>query len=75
MLLPLIKSLLTFVFATLLSVATASAQTEIKFGHVGAPGSLFAQSADLNAALVNAKRGTKVTVYGSSQLGPPFDER
>ncbi len=70
---PLIKALLIFVFATLLSVATASAQTEIKFGHVGAPGSLFAQSVELYAALVNAKRDTKVMVYGSSQPGPLFD--
>lgn len=67
----LAKALLTFTTATLLSVATASAQTEIKFGHVGAPGSLFAQSAELYAARVNAKLGTKakVVVYGSSQLG------
>jgi TRAP-type transport system periplasmic protein len=65
------KILAIFAFATLLSVATASAQTEVKFGHVGAPGSLFAQSADLYAARANAKLGTKakVVVYGSSQLG------
>ena len=38
---------------------------------VGAPGSLFAQSADLYAERVNAKLGNKakVVVYGSSQLG------
>jgi TRAP-type C4-dicarboxylate transport system substrate-binding protein len=71
MLMPLSKALLTFAFATVLSTATASAQTEIKFGHVGAPGSLFAQSADLFAARANAKLGNKakVVVYGSSQLG------
>jgi tripartite ATP-independent transporter DctP family solute receptor len=65
------KALLTLVFATALSAGTAAAQTEIKFGHVGAPGSLFAQSADLYAARANAKLGTKakVVVYGSSQLG------
>jgi tripartite ATP-independent transporter DctP family solute receptor len=53
-------------------LATAAhAQTEIKLGHVGAPGSLFAQSADLYAERANAKLGTKakVVVYGSSQLG------
>jgi len=68
---PLAKSLLTLAFATALSVGTASAQTEIKFGHVGAPGSLFAQSADLFAQRANAKLGNKakVVVYGSSQLG------
>ena len=38
---PLIKSLLTIAFATVLSVGTAAAQTEIKFGHVGKPGSLL----------------------------------
>jgi len=67
----LAKALLTFVAATVLSAATANAQTEIKFGHVGAPGSLFAQSAELYAQRVNAKLGTKakVVVYGSSQLG------
>ena len=67
----LAKALFSFVFATLLSMATANAQTEIKFGHVGAPGSLFAQSAELYAARVNPKLGTKakVVIYGSSQLG------
>jgi tripartite ATP-independent transporter DctP family solute receptor len=54
-----------------LSAAPAAAQTEIKFGHVGAPGSLFAQSADEFAKRVNANLGNqaKVVVYGSSQLG------
>lgn len=66
----LVKALLSLAFTTLLA-ATAAAQTEIKFGHVGAPGSLFAQSADLYAARANAKLGAKakVVVYGSSQLG------
>lgn len=64
-------SLLPFVLAMTLTAGTASAQTEVKFGHVGAPGSLFAQSADLFAQRANAKLGTKakVVVYGSSQLG------
>ncbi|MFN3656001.1 MAG: TRAP transporter substrate-binding protein [Pseudolabrys sp.] len=67
----LAKLLLTAAVATALSTAGAAAQTEIKFGHVGAPGSLFAQSAELYAQRVNAKLGTKakVVVYGSSQLG------
>ena len=49
----------------------AAAQVEIKFGHVGAPGSLFALSADEFAKRANEKLGTKakVVVYGSSQLG------
>ncbi len=44
---------------------------EIKFGHVGAPGSLFAVSADEFAKRANAKLGdkAKVVVFGSSQLG------
>ncbi|HET6265278.1 MAG TPA: TRAP transporter substrate-binding protein [Usitatibacter sp.] len=56
--------------AALLSTA-AIAQTEIKFGHVGEPGSLFATSADEFAKRANAKLGSKakVVVYGSSQLG------
>jgi len=50
---------------------SAFAQTEIKFGHVGNPGSLFAASADEFAKRANAKLGdkAKVVVYGSSQLG------
>jgi len=49
----------------------AAAQTEIKFGHVGEPGSLFAASAEEFAKRANAKLGNKakVVVYGSSQLG------
>ncbi len=54
------------------SAATvAQAQLEIKFGHVGEPGSLFAASADEFAKRANVKLGSKakVVVYGSSQLG------
>lgn len=65
------KTLFSLAAATLLSATLAQAQTEIKLGHVGAPGSLFAQSADLYAQRANAKLGdkAKVVVYGSSQLG------
>src|SRR5687767_2634977 len=57
--------------AALTLALPAIAQTEIKFGHVGEPGSLFAQSADEFARRANAKLGSKakVVVYGSSQLG------
>jgi TRAP-type transport system periplasmic protein len=57
--------------STLAIAAPALAQTEIKFGHVGEPGSLFAASADEFARRANAKLGgkAKVVVYGSSQLG------
>jgi len=50
---------------------SAMAQTEIKLGHVGEPGSLFQKSADEFARRANAKLGgkAKVIVYGSSQLG------
>jgi len=49
----------------------AAAQTEIKLGHVGEPGSLIEASALEFAKRANAKLGdkAKVTVYGSSQLG------
>ncbi len=42
-----------------------AAQTEIKFGHVGEPGSLFAASAEEFAKRANAKLGgkAKVVVY------------
>jgi tripartite ATP-independent transporter DctP family solute receptor len=65
------KRLLTIAFATALSVGTASAQTEIKFGHVGKPGSLLEMAAQEFAKRANAKLGNKakVVVYGSSQLG------
>jgi TRAP-type transport system periplasmic protein len=68
---PLAKAFFALAIATALSAGTAGAQTEIKFGHVGAPGSLFAQSAELYAQRANAKLGNKakVVVYGSSQLG------
>jgi tripartite ATP-independent transporter DctP family solute receptor len=67
----LFNTLLAAGIAATLSVTAANAQTEIKFGHVGAPGSLFAQSAELFAQKANAKLGNKakVVVYGSSQLG------
>ncbi len=62
--------ILSLLAGALLTTA-AIAQTELKFGHVGAPGSLFAKSADEFAAKANAKLGNKykVVVFGSSQLG------
>jgi tripartite ATP-independent transporter DctP family solute receptor len=64
--------------ATILVVLTAlaampahAAPQELRFGHVGSPGSLFDLSARHFAELANAKLGNryKVVVYGSSQLG------
>ncbi|HKS87247.1 MAG TPA: TRAP transporter substrate-binding protein [Pseudolabrys sp.] len=65
------KALTAFIFASIISIGAAAAQTEIKFGHVGEPGSLFDQSAQEFAKRANAKLGdkAKVVVYGSSQLG------
>ncbi|MEK6698404.1 MAG: TRAP transporter substrate-binding protein [Nitrospirota bacterium] len=47
------------------------APLELKFGHVGAPGSLFDLSANEFAKRANAKLGdkAKVVVFGSSQIG------
>ncbi|MDH5588939.1 MAG: TRAP transporter substrate-binding protein [Gemmatimonadota bacterium] len=44
---------------------------DLKFGHVGEPGSLFARSAEEFARRANARlpEGWEVVVYGSSQLG------
>jgi tripartite ATP-independent transporter DctP family solute receptor len=55
----------------LMAMGSAQAQMEIKLGHVGEPGSLFAKSSDEFARIANAKLGNKakVVVYGSSQLG------
>ena len=59
------------VLAGMLFAAGASAQVEVKLGHVGEPGSLFAKSAEEFAKRANAKLGgkAKVVVFGSSQLG------
>lgn len=63
-------------FAAILSlsnlfVAPAKAELELKFGHVGGPGSLFEVSAQEFAKRANARLAgkAKVVVYGSSQLG------
>ena len=55
----------------LFAAGTALAQVEIKFGHVGEPGSLFAKSAEEYAKRANSKLAgkAKVVVFGSSQLG------
>jgi len=54
-----------------LCTAPALAQLEIKFGHVGEPNSIFANSSEEFARRANAKLGSKakVVVFGSSQLG------
>ena len=65
---------ITKLFATLISICMVSMSAnalELKFGHVGKPGSLFAESVENFAKIANAKLGSKakVTVFGSSQLG------
>ncbi len=67
-----IKTILTIAAAATFGLmAQAQAQTEIKFGHVGEPGSLMDLSATEFAKRANEKLGdrAKVIVYGSSQLG------
>src|SRR5688572_17450175 len=64
--------LFTTGLAAVVAVASpAIAQMELKFGHVGEPGSLFALSAEEFARRANEKLGdkAKVVVFGSSQLG------
>ena len=52
-------------------LAAAAEQIELKFGHVGKPGSLFEASVNEFAKRANAKLGdkAKVVAFGSSQLG------
>ncbi len=54
-----------------LARADLTAPLELKFGHVGSPGSLFARSAEEFAQRANARLGgrAKVVVYGASQIG------
>ncbi|HSP58590.1 MAG TPA: TRAP transporter substrate-binding protein [Halomonas sp.] len=63
-----------FVTASLalsLTPVVGMAQTELQFGHVGNPGSLFDSSVNEFARLANERLGDdyKVQAYGSSQLG------
>ena len=66
-----VASLVAFGLGLSASTAALAQSVEIKLGHVGAPGSLFAQASDEFAKRANAKLGNKakVTVFGSSQLG------
>ena len=67
----LTKAIMALAATVVLSATPALAQTEIKFGHVGEPGSLFDLSAQEFAKRANQKLGNKakVVVFGSSQLG------
>jgi tripartite ATP-independent transporter DctP family solute receptor len=68
------KTLKTIALTAVFSLAAGSAwaeKLELKFGHVGKPGSLFEISVNEFAKNANAKLGDKaeVQVFGSSQLG------
>lgn len=54
-----------------LANTAVAAALELKLGHIGSPGSLFALSADEFAQRANAKLGGRATVavFGASQLG------
>jgi len=67
-----LKQLILGLVALALTATPAlAADMELRFGHVGKPGSLFAMSAEEFARRANEKLGDKaeVKVYGSSQLG------
>ena len=65
------SAILGAAIATAIALPASAADLVLKFGHVGAPGSLFAQSAEEFAKRANARLGDKaeVQVFGSSQLG------
>jgi tripartite ATP-independent transporter DctP family solute receptor len=65
------KLLLFTAFAASLATTGAQAQMELRFGHVGNPGSLFETSANEFARCSNEALGdkAKVVTFGSSQLG------
>ena len=62
---------LTLFLTGVLTISGTAQAVELKFGHVGAPGSLFQVSVDEFAKRVNAQLGgeVKVVAFGSSQLG------
>ncbi|MGX0903820.1 tripartite ATP-independent transporter DctP family solute receptor [Roseovarius sp. MBR-79] len=65
------KTLIATVVASFVAVPAMAADVTMRFGHVGAPGSLFEATANHFAACVAEKSGGKVEVqtFGSSQLG------
>ncbi|TCD14209.1 TRAP transporter substrate-binding protein [Oricola cellulosilytica] len=64
------KAFLTGVAVAALLASGAQAQTTLKLGHVGDPGSLYEETANKFAECVNgAGVDVNVEVYGSSQLG------
>ena len=59
------------VLSLILAAPAFAAELELKFGHVGKPGSLFEASVNEFARRANAKLAGKAKVigFGSSQLG------
>ena len=59
------------VLSIIFAIPAFAAELELKFGHVGKPGSLFEASVNEFAKRANAKLGgkAKVVAFGSSQLG------
>lgn len=66
-----IRLLVTALFAAVVAGNACAEELELKFGHVGAPGSLFEASANEFAKRANEKLAgkAKVVAFGSSQLG------
>ena len=67
----LLRSIVVSVFTILVIPASRAETMELKFGHVGAPGSLFVMSAEEFVKRANeALDGkAKVTVFGAGQWG------
>ncbi|MBE0452980.1 TRAP transporter substrate-binding protein [Roseovarius autotrophicus] len=65
------KTIIAAVVASFAALPVTAAETTLRFGHVGAPGSLFEATVNHYAACVAEKSGGKVEVqtFGSSQLG------
>ena len=67
----MLRIIIPAVILSLITTTGFTAPLELKFRHVGKPGSLFEASANEFAMRANAKLGdkAKVVVFGSSQLG------
>jgi tripartite ATP-independent transporter DctP family solute receptor len=65
------KLLAGVALAASIALPASAAEITMKFGHVGAPGSLFAASAEEFAKRVNEQMAgkVKIEVFGASQLG------
>jgi len=66
-----LKLIAGLILALGVAVPASAEELTLKFGHVGAPGSLFAASAEEFAKRVNSQMAgkVKIEVFGASQLG------